>query len=92
VELLKNITDISVHEHLHFYSKIVKEYYIKSGHLICKYLPLNTGTEISEYIIIQFNIFEVGIYYFPNAIFKNISYTLTWNEEKFHTHAHHVSQ
>lgn len=45
----------------------LSEYWIKVRHLISKYLPLNTGTEISEYIIIQFNIFEVGIYYFSNA-------------------------
>lgn len=45
----------------------LSEYWIKVRHPISKYLPLNTGIEISEYIIIQFNIFEDGIYYFSNA-------------------------
>lgn len=59
-------------KHLIFYPEIVKEYSIKSEHLISKYLPLNSGTEISEYIIIQFNIIylRLGFIIFLMQIFK----------------------
>lgn len=70
---------------LNFYFGMVKEYYIKSKHLISKYLSLNAGTEISECIIIQFSVFAFGIYYFPNKNFYLI-YTLTFIMRKNVTH------